>query len=312
MEMNQLRYAVAIAETGNFTRAAERCHVTQPSLSQQILNLESEIGHKLFHRLGRKAVLTEAGVVFLERARRILFEVENASKELSDSPSLDRRITVGALPTVAPYLLVPLIAQCRKDHPNLTIHLREDFRADLVRAVVEGDLDLAIVSLPVKDHRISIEPLMTEPLLLIVGKHHPFSTRSEITVQDLAEETFVTMGDSSTLAGQIRSFFGDHNFAPKIGYRCAQVATLKAFVAMGAGISILPQVDRLPEDGDSLVYLRLAGSAPMRELGIIRHLQRYQSRGAEQFLGILRAYVAEKHTQHPFARETKPPAKSPP
>ena len=91
MELNQLRYAVAIADTGNFTRAAERSNVTQPSLSQQILNLEREIGHKLFHRLGRKAVLTEAGSVFLERARRILFEIENASKELSDHP----RWTVG-------------------------------------------------------------------------------------------------------------------------------------------------------------------------------------------------------------------------
>jgi len=295
MELNQLRYTVAVADTGNFTRAAERSHVTQPSLSQQILNLEREIGHKLFHRLGRKAVLTEAGVVFLERARRILFEIENASKELSDHPALDRRITVGSIPTVAPYLLVPLIARCRKEHPNLTIHLREDFRSDLVRAVVDGDLDLAIVSHPVKDHRLSIEPLMTEPLLLIVGKNHPFASRSEISVADLAEETFVTMGDSSTLAGQIRSFFGDHNFGPKIGYRCAQVATLKAFVAMGAGISILPQVDRLPEDRDTLTYLRLAGSAPKRELVLIRHLQRYQSRGAEQFLGILRDHIRTHH-----------------
>src|SRR5437016_12838053 len=103
MELHQLRYFVAVAETGNFTRAAERSHVSQPSLSQQILKLESEVGHKLFHRLGRKAVLTEAGAVFLERARRILFEVENASKELSDHPALDRRIVVGAIPTVAPY-----------------------------------------------------------------------------------------------------------------------------------------------------------------------------------------------------------------
>ena len=297
MELNQLRYAVAIADTGNFTRAAERSNVTQPSLSQQILNLEKEIGHKLFHRLGRKAVLTEAGAVFLERAGRILFEIENASKELSDHPALDRRITIGALPTVAPYLLVPLIARCRVDLPNLTIHLREDFRSDLVRAVIEGDLDLAIVAQPVKDHRLSIEPLMTEPLLLIVGKDHPFASRSEISVADLAEETFVTMGDSSTLAGQIRSFFGDNNFVPKIGYRCAQVSTLKAFVAMGAGISILPQVDRMPEDRDTLTYLRLAGSAPKRELVVIRHLQRYQSRGAEQFLTVLREHVKTHYTE---------------
>src|SRR5258708_7301612 len=106
MELHQLRYFVAVAETGNFTRASERSHITQPSLSQQILNLEKEVGHKLFHRLGRKAVLTEAGATFLERARRILNEVENAAKELQDHPALDRRITVGAVPTVAPYLVL--------------------------------------------------------------------------------------------------------------------------------------------------------------------------------------------------------------
>ncbi|MDB6167356.1 MAG: transcriptional regulator, LysR family [Verrucomicrobia bacterium] len=291
MELHQLRYFVATAETGNFTRASERSHISQPSLSQQIINLEREVGHKLFHRLGRKAVLTEAGVAFLERARRILFEVENATKELKDHPALDRQITVGAVPTVAPYVLAPLIEQCRETHPNLQIHVREDFRSNLSRAVVEGELDLAIVTLPVKDHRLSIEPLLTEPLLLVVGKGHPLNGRSEITANDLADETFVTMGDSSTLAAQIRSFCGDHNFAPKVGYRCAQVATLKLFVAMGAGISILPQVAQLPADRDSLAYLRLTGSAPTRELAVIRHLQRYQTRGAEQFLTVLRDYA---------------------
>ncbi|MDB6094665.1 MAG: transcriptional regulator, LysR family [Verrucomicrobia bacterium] len=291
MELHQLRYFVAVAETGNFTRASERSHITQPSLSQQIMNLEREIGHKLFHRLGRKAVLTEAGTTFLERARRILFEVENAAKELQDHPALDRRITVGAVPTIAPYLVVPLIERCRETYPNLLVHMREDFRADLTRAVVEGDLDLAVVTLPVKDHRISIEPLLTEPLLLVVGKNHPLAGRSEITANDLAEETFVTLGDSSTLAAQIRSFCGDHNFAPKVGYRCAQVATLKLLVAMGAGISILPQVARRPEDRDTLNYLRLSGSAPTREIAVIRHLQRYQSRGAEQFLTLLREHA---------------------
>jgi LysR family hydrogen peroxide-inducible transcriptional activator len=288
MELSQLRYAVAIADTGNFTRAAERSHITQPSLSQQILNLEREVGHKLFHRLGRKAVVTEAGSTFLERARRILFEVENAAKELSDHPSLDRTITVGAVPTIMPYLIAPVIARCREQHPNLVIHAREEFRHELVHGVIDGVLDLAVVTLPVKDSRLSIEPLLTEPLLLVVGKKHAFASRSEINIGDLAGETFVSMGDSSTLATQIRGFFGDHHFAPKIGYRCAQITTLKLFVAMGLGISILPQVARRPDDRGVLAYLRLTGTAPTRELAIIRHPQRYQSRGAEQFLTVLR------------------------
>ena len=291
MELHQLRYFVAVAETENFTRAAERSNISQPSLSQQILKLEDEVGHKLFHRLGRKAVLTEAGTAFLDRARRILFEVENAAKELGDHPSLGRRITVGAVQTVMPYLMLPFITTLHDSHPNLLIDAREDFRTDLVRAVVEGELDFAVVPLPVKDHRISVEPLLREPLLLVVGKRHPIASRTEISIGDLADETFISLGDSSSLATQIRAFFGDQKFQPRIGFRCAQVATLKSFVSSGLGISILPQLARLREDNDSLTYLRLTGSEPMRELVVIRHLQRYQTRGAEQFLTLLREHV---------------------
>lgn len=296
MELHQLRYFVAIAETGNFTRASERNHVSQPSLSQQIKKLEAEVKHKLFHRLGRKAVLTEAGTAFLERARRILVEVEDASKELGDQRGLGRRITVGAVQTVMPYLIAPLLVRLRDQHPNLLIGAREDFRGSLLRAVIEGDLDLAVVPQPVKDHRISIEPLLTEPLLLVVGKRHPIASRSEINVSDLREETFVSLGDSSALAAQVQAFFGDLKFQPQIGFRCAQVATLKQIVSSGLGISLLPQLARQPEDSESLTYLRLTGSQPTRELVVIRHLQRYQSRGAEQFLALLREFVAQHAT----------------
>src|SRR4051812_26171114 len=299
MELHQLRYFVAVAETGNFTRAAERSNVSQPSLSQQILNLEAEVGHKLFHRLGRKAVLTEAGAAFLERARRILFEVENAAKELGDHPGLGRRITVGAVQTVMPYLMTPFIAGLREAHPNLLVDAQEDFRNNLVRGVVEGDLDLAVVPLPVKDHRIAIEPLLTEPLLLVVGHKHRIASQSEINISELAEETFISLGDSSALAAQIRIFFGDQKLQPRIGFRCAQVATLKLFVAHGLGISILPQLARLPDDREQLTYLRLTGSQPTRELVVIRHLQRYQSRGAEQFLSLLREHVRTREQVEP-------------
>jgi LysR family transcriptional regulator, hydrogen peroxide-inducible genes activator len=297
MELHQLRYFLAVADAGNFTRAAVRSNISQPSLSQQILNLESEVGHKLFHRLGRKAVLTEAGNAFLERARRILVEVENAAKELGDHPRLGRRITVGAVQTVMPYLVAPLIADAGQQLPNLTIDAREGFRNDLVQAVVEGEVDLAVVPEPVKDPRVAIQPLLTEPLLLVVGKGHPFGKRTEISIADLTEERFVSLGSGSTVAEQIRSFFGHHNFDPRIAYRCAQITTLKLFVSMGLGISLLPQLARSPDDRDTLTYLRLTGSAPTRELVVIRHLQRYQSRGAEQFLALLRER-ARKVVEH--------------
>ena len=293
MELHQLRYVVAVAETGNFTRASERVSVSQPSLSQQIINLETEVGRKLFHRLGRKAVLTEAGEVFLERARRILFEIENAAKELGDHPTLERRITVGAIPTVAPYLLPTLITRCRERYPNLQIDVREDFRTHLTRAAVEGEVDLAIVALPIKESRLSIEPLLTEPLLLVVGHNHPLARKPRVKAPDLAGETFVILGTSSSLATSIQRFCGDHHFEPRVGFRCSQVATVKAFVGLGVGISILPQVARDPEDDKSLVYIELSGGSPTRELAVIRHQQRYQGRGAEQFLSLLRERAAE-------------------
>jgi LysR family hydrogen peroxide-inducible transcriptional activator len=171
--------------------------------------------------------------------------------------------------------------------------VREDFRTHLTRAAVEGEVDLAIVALPIKDPRLSVEPLLTEPLLLVVGKDHPLAHKPRVKAADLAGETFVILGSSSSLASQIQSFCGNHNFEPRIGFRCAQVATVKALVGIGVGISILPQVARAPEDAKSLVYIELSGGSPSRELAIIRHQQRYQSRGAEQFLTVLRERAAE-------------------
>lgn len=288
MELSQLRYVLAVAEAGNFTRAAIRSNIAQPSLSQQIIKLEKELGHKLFHRLGRKAVLTEAGTAFLERARKILFEVEDATKEMGDSPSFERRITVGAIPTLAPYLIPTLVARCRKRHPNLQVNIREDFKGTLIREMLEGELDLALVSLPISEASIQVEVLWKEALILAVAKDHPLTKKKDVTAADLAHETFILLGNSSSLTTQIRRFCGDNHFEPRIGSRCAQVATVKGLVAIGAGISILPEGAKSEADGDSLAYVALSDAEPTREIAVLKHMQRYQSRGAEQFLALVR------------------------
>lgn len=298
MELHQLRYALAVADTGNFTRAAERCFVSQPSLSQQILNLENELGHKLFHRLGRKAVPTEAGIAFLGRARTILREVENATREMRDDPGFGRQIVVGAIPTVAPYLLPRIIARCRELHPSLVVHAREDFRAPLCRAVLEGELDLALVSLPVADPQLLVEPFFSEPLLLVVNREHRLAAQTTVAAKDLEEETFILLGDSSTLASQIRRFCGEHHFQPKIGYRCSQIKTVKAFVSLNLGISILPQVAHSPDDRN-FVYRELSGRAPKREIAVVRHLQRYQSRGSQEFLAVANEVIGSYQPGEP-------------
>jgi LysR family hydrogen peroxide-inducible transcriptional activator len=293
MELSQLRYVLAVADTGNFTRAAARSNIAQPSLSQQIIKLEKELGHKLFHRLGRKAILTEAGTVFLERARRILFEVEDAAKELADHPALERRITVGAIPTLAPFMLPTLIERCRRRFPNLQVNIREDFKVTLMREMIDGELDLALVALPVADSRIQVEVLWKEPLILVVAKGHPLASKQRVVGADLADETFILLGSSSSLAAQVRRFCGENHFEPRIGSRCAQIATVKALVGIGAGISILPRVTRSADDGGSLVYITLSDAEPYREIAVLRHMQRYQTRGAEQFLLLVREGIGE-------------------
>ena len=295
MELQQLRYFSSVADLANFTRAAEHCNVSQPSLSQQIINLEKELGHKLFHRLGRKAVLTEAGTTFLDRTRKILFEIDNASRELTDSPSLGRLINVGAIQTLAPYILPEVIEICRDRYPNLHIIIQEDFRTALVNGVLEGELDLALVSLPVKDDiRLDVQPIMKEPLLVVVGKNHRLATKTKVTAADLIDETFVMMGTASSLTQQVKSFCGDHHFEPKITHRCSQVPTVKALVARGVGVSVLPQITKAPSDDSSLVYITLADEKPYRELAVIRHMQRFQSRGVALFMTILKEYITKQ------------------
>jgi LysR family hydrogen peroxide-inducible transcriptional activator len=199
---------------------------------------------------------------------------------------------VGAIPTLAPYLLPSLIQRCRKRFLNLRISVQEDFKTRLLQGIVDGVLDLALVSLPVEDSRIHAEPLLREPLLLAVAKHHPLALKGQAIPSDLADETFVMLGTSSSLAEQVRSFFGDHHFEPRIGFRCSQVATVKSLVGIGVGVSILPRIARSELDHD-IQYIELHGAEPFREIGVLRHVQRYQSRGAEQFLGVVRERARE-------------------
>jgi len=311
MELSQLRYVLAVAEAGNFTRAADAENIAQPSLSQQIIKLEKELGHKLFHRLGRKAVPTDAGAALVERARRILFEVEDATREIGDSPTFERRITVGAIPTLAPYVLPRLISRSKRRYPNLQVNIREDFKITLVKEMLDGALDLALIAGGVDEPSLAAETLWQEPLLLVTPRSHLLASKKKVTGADLATETFILLGTSSTLAAQVKRFCGDHHFEPRIGSQCAQVATVKALVATGAGISILPESTRAPTDAASLAYINLSDAEPFREIAVLRHMQRYQSRGAEQFLALLRESQGQR-SQPPFGAKSAPPTSTTP
>jgi LysR family hydrogen peroxide-inducible transcriptional activator len=292
MELYQLRYFLAVAETGNFTKAAARSFVSQPSLSQQVLNLEEEFGQKLFHRMGRKAVLTDAGLKLLEGARRILTDVDQTLQELKESTGIGPKVTVGAIPTVAPFFFPAMMAHCRANDIPLVIQTHEDFRRPLGEAVLEGQLDWALLSMPFNEPRLHFEKLYSEPLWVAMSSSHRLAKAEHLTFESLRDENFILMGEASTLTLQIQRFCGDHDFEPRISHRCGQLSTAKTLTAMGLGITVLPKSARSSTDPEGLIFRRFTGPVqPARDIALVRHRRRHLGRGAQLFAEVARTVV---------------------
>jgi LysR family hydrogen peroxide-inducible transcriptional activator len=304
MELYQLRYFLAVAETGNFTKAAQRSFISQPSLSQQILNLEEEFGQQLFHRLGRKAVLTEAGKTLMEGARRILGDVDQTLQELKENTEQGPKVVVGAIPTVAPFFFPAILAYCRASEILLNIQTQEDFRRPLAEAVLDGQLDWALISLPFNEPRLHIEKLYSEPLWVAMSATHRLAQAEQLTFESLREEQFILLGEASTLTLQIQHYCGDHDFEPRISHRCGQLATAKSLTAMGLGVTVLPKSARSATDPEGLIFRKFTGPVqPSRDIALVRHRRRHLGKGALLFAEVARAVVGPI----PAATESTPP-----
>lgn len=289
MEFHQLRYFVAVAETGSFSRAAERCHVSQPSLSQQIQKLERRLGKPLFNRLGHRTVLTDAGRLLLDRATQVLGTVADTERRLrAGDNQLSGQLAIGAIPTIAPYLLPPVFQSFMRHYPNVEFVVREDVTAHLLPAVVEGELDLAIVALPIADARLETESLFSEPLLLALPPRHPLARRPRLAIQDCAEERFILLGEMHCLGEQVLSFCNAHDCHPQIACQTAQISTIQSLIALGQGISLLPDMARRADRSRSLVYRALTKDQPQRTVAVAWHRHHYHSPLAEHLLAELR------------------------
>jgi len=303
MELYQLRYFLAVAETGNFTKAAQRSFISQPSLSQQILNLEEEFGQQLFHRLGRKAVLTEAGKTLMEGARRILSDVDQTLQDLKEGTDQGPKVIVGAIPTVAPFFFPAVLAYCRASEIQLNIQTQEDFRRPLAEAVLDGHLDWALISLPFNEPRLHIEKLYSEPLWVAMSANHRLAQTEKLTFESLRDENFILLGEASTLTLQIQRFCGDHDFEPHISHRCGQLSTAKSLTAMGLGVTVLPKSARSATDPEGLIFRKFSDPVqPSRDIALVRHRRRHLGKGALLFAEVARAVVGPAP-----ASDTTPP-----
>lgn len=288
MEMHQLRYVAAVARTGNFSRAAERCHVSQPSLSQQIQKLEAELGGRLFDRLKRTVRLTAAGEAFLPRAARILEEVEAARREASEAGSLSRgAVSVGVLPTIAPYLLPGPMAAFTRKYPGVAVTVQEDTTARLLQHALACEIDFALASLPIHDERLEIRELFTEELLLALPPGHPLARKRAVTGGDLERERLIVMKEGHCLGSQVLNFCDRRDLHPQISFRSAQIETIQALVRSGLGISLIPAMAARGGGRNSPQYRSLAPPRPERRIVTVWAKLRPPGRAAGEFLKLL-------------------------
>jgi LysR family hydrogen peroxide-inducible transcriptional activator len=288
MEMHQLRYVVAVARTGNFSRAAEQCHVAQPSLSQQIQKLEDELGERLFDRLKREAKLTKHGEVFLRRAVKILEEVDAAKREASDAQELLRgALTVGVLPTIAPYLLPDVLVAFAEKFPGVEIIIQEDTTERLLRLAHGYEIDFALASRPIADDRLELRDLFTEELRVALPPRHPLTRKRTLSLTDLAKERLIVMKEGHCLGNQVLGFCERRDLKPNISFRSAQLETIQALVCSGVGISLIPAMAARYEREDLPEYRSLSAPRPERKIVAAWPKQRQLGRAALEFLKLV-------------------------
>jgi DNA-binding transcriptional LysR family regulator len=290
MEMQQLRYVVAVARAGNFSRAAEQCRVAQPSLSQQIQKLEEELGERLFDRLKREVKLTVHGETFLRRAVRILEEVDAAKREAVDAQNLLRgNLTIGVLPTIAPYLLPGVMGVFRQKYPGVEIVVQEDTTAQLLKLALAYEIDFALASQPIRDERLEVGELFSEELLLALPPGHPLAGKRSVTAADLEGENLIVMKEGHCLGDQVLGFCDRRGVKPKISFRSAQLETVQALVVAGLGISLIPEMATRTERGDLPAHRSLQAPKPQRKIVAAWPKQRPLGRAAGEFLKLVSA-----------------------
>jgi LysR family hydrogen peroxide-inducible transcriptional activator len=285
MEIHQLEYLVALAEEGSFTKAAGRALVAQPSLSQQIQKLEREIGQPLFDRLPRGVVPTEAGQRLLEHARRILAELRDAKRragELRDRVA--GRLAIGAIPTIAPFLLPMAVRRFLVRYPDVQLELVEDVTARLLEHVEQGTLDLALMSATKPPPSVLMETIGAEPLLLLLPAKHRLAKRKTVLWEQIEDEPFLVLHDMHCLAGQVQRFCKPHSVKPCVAARGAQLATLAEMVSAGLGISVVPDMMRRHDRDKSRMYRPFADAPPSRDLCVASALMRYRTNAARAFV----------------------------
>lgn len=241
MELRQLLYLDAVVRCGGFTRAARQLHVAQPAISAQIRQLEKELGVELLTRTTRQVAITQAGELFLSRARRALNELDAARGDLSELTHVLRgRVSLGATEVLGDFDLPAALASYTETYPGVEIRFRSEMMTNLLEALDVGDLDFILgpiqADLPA---RYSIRPLVSEEWIVLTPPGHPLADRRRIQLRDLSDDSFVCMPVGSGLRSMLDALATVAGFSPRVQFETSSPSSMRALVSAGLGVAIL-------------------------------------------------------------------------
>lgn len=272
MNLRDLRYLVALAEQRHFGRAAEACHVSQPTLSTQIKKLEDELGVALVERAPRHVMLTPAGQDIAQRARRVLAEVEQMRETARRTADPEAgSVRLGLFPTLGPYLLPHVVPRLRQRFPRLELLLVEEKTEQVMHMLREGRLDAAVLALPLDEDWLESEFLFEEPFVLAVPEGHALASRPELGVDDLGELPLLLLEEGHCLRNHALAVCSLAGAGEKDGFRATSLETLRQMVAAGVGVTLLPMLavkPPVPASGD-MHLLPFRDPPPARRLALV-------------------------------------------
>lgn len=290
--LRPIRYMLAVAEHRNFTRAADALHVSQPALSQQIRQLERELGGQLFDRSGRMVSLTDFGRAYIEHARHAVRDLEMGQRALHDVRDLSRgHLRLAYTPTFIEYLIGPLVAHFHALHPGIVIELTEASLEDIESALETDAIDLAIGFTEVRSEEIDVEPLFLEQLTLVTSVSHALAGRtSPLELDELQTLPLALLTRGFVSRAFADSYFRTHGIEPNIVVQANSISAVLQVVKTGNAATLLPGAMRR-EHGE-LAYIPLAPEFPSRTVALLRRKEAYRSAASDAFAGILRTALS--------------------
>ena len=271
MTLTELRYVVALAQERHFGRAAQKCFVTQPTLSLALAKLEDELGVRLFERNKNEVLVTPMGAEIVDQARRVLDEVGKIPLLAKGSQDqLAGALRLGVIPTIGPYLLPELVPILRKSAPNMPLMIEENFTANLVPMLRDGDIDAAIIALPFSVTGVKTRTLYEEPFSVVVPEGHLWAKKKHVRPDELSGENLLVLNAGHCFREQVlEACPGQSNTANPEGLSGSSLETIRNMVASGLGVSVLPATALQPRYGNKLVKeIPFTDPVPSRKVAI--------------------------------------------